>query len=202
MNTLASVKSHLTHHLPLALQSYQSVINFLYTSFWLISLVTYSLAVLYFVLFEAETFVEYAESAFYCSVTFLHVVSYVILVQTRSKLFGLLKDSDAMVQERKMKMKYHSKFVFPISNLNLQLFVICFPFPQGVRIQWFGSFTFKKTIKQRHYQNRCWILHLYLPKCFYFQTLFGLSSNITQPIWAKIRLICYIHQSETIFSPL
>lgn len=107
MNTLYSVKSHLTimgivpmseNHLPTALHQNKSVINFAYTSFWLISLVTYSLAVLYFVLFEAKTFVEYAESAFYCSVTFLHVVSYVILVQTRSKLFKLFENSDEMVQ--------------------------------------------------------------------------------------------------------
>lgn len=135
MNTLASVKSHLTimgivpmseHHLPSALQSHRNVINFFYTSLWLISLITYSLAVLYYVLFEAETFVEYAESAFYCSVCFLHVVSYVILVQQRSKLFGLFTDSDAMVQQR--KIKWNCEF---ISNLNFQLFVICFPYPQG-----------------------------------------------------------------------
>lgn len=107
MATLSSVKSHLTimgivpmseHHLPASLLKFKFVINFAYTSFWLISLVTYSLAVFYFVLFEAKTFVEFAESAFYCSVTFLHVVSYVILVQTRSKLFKLFENSDKMVQ--------------------------------------------------------------------------------------------------------
>lgn len=108
MATLSSVKSHLTimgigpmseHHLPSALHQYKSIINVAYTSIWLISLATYSLAVLYFVMFEAKTFVEYAESAFYCSVTFLHVVSYVILVQSRRKLSALLQNSDEMVQK-------------------------------------------------------------------------------------------------------
>lgn len=102
-------------HLPSVLLPFQNFINFSYTSFWLISLVTYSLAVLYFVLFEADTFVEYAESAFYTFVTFLHVVSYVILVQKRSKLFGLLRDSDAMVQ----KSKTHWNIIFQVRIFNL-----------------------------------------------------------------------------------
>lgn len=79
-------------------------------------------------------------------------------------------------------------------------FAIVCQFLQGVRIHWFGSFMFGKTIKQRHCQNRCWIRHLYLRKCFYFQMQLGRSSNTTQPIWAKTPLICCFHQSETIFS--
>lgn len=111
MATLASVKSHLTilgiiplsdEFMPSALQPFTSVINVVYPSFWLFSLVTYSLASFYFVCFEAATFVEYAESVFYCSVTFLHVTSYVILLLNRSNLFALLNNSDAIIQKSEL----------------------------------------------------------------------------------------------------
>lgn len=65
--------------LPSALQPFTSVINVVFPSFWLFTFVIYSLAVSYFAWFEAKTFVEYAEFAFYCSVTILHVTAAVIL---------------------------------------------------------------------------------------------------------------------------
>lgn len=78
---------------------------------------TYILENFYFISFEAETFVEYAESAFYCSVAFLHVISYVILLQNRENLFALLKDSDDIIQKRKFLFNWNLfKIFFKFNN--------------------------------------------------------------------------------------
>lgn len=108
MAILSSVRVHLKilgivplsdKDLPSTLQPYKSVINWAYNLFWHFSLSTYSLTVLCFMLFEAETFLEYAEITFYFSVTFLQIVSHVILLKTRQELNGLFKDSNQKVQK-------------------------------------------------------------------------------------------------------
>lgn len=113
MATLASVKGHLTilgivpiseEMLPSLLHPLLSVINFVYPLCWFLSVLTYNITVVCFVLFEAETFIEFAECGFYCSVSFLHVVSYAILFQTRLELFALFKDADEMVQKSKFEL--------------------------------------------------------------------------------------------------
>lgn len=116
MAILSSVRVHLKilgivalsdKDLPSTLQLYKSVINSAYNLFWHFSLATYSLTVICFMLFEAATFLEYAETTFYCSVTFLHFVSHIILFKTRFELNDLFKDSDQMVQK-----SIYSSFIF------------------------------------------------------------------------------------------
>lgn len=108
MAILSSVRVHLKilgivpfsdKDLPAALREFKSVINFGYNLFWHFSLATYSLTVMCFMMFGASTFLEYAETTFFWSVTFLHFVSHEILLHTRSKLHDLFKDSDEMVQK-------------------------------------------------------------------------------------------------------
>lgn len=96
--------------LPPSLRELKSLINFAYNLFWYIALTSLLLTVVCFMVFEASTFLEYAETTFYCSVSFLHLVSHIILVQAKSELHGLFKDSDKLVRESglsiKLKLKY------------------------------------------------------------------------------------------------
>lgn len=121
MATLTSVKGHLTilgivpiseDMLPSLLHPLITVINFVYPLCWFLSVLTYNITVVCFVLFEAETFIEFAECGFYCSVSFLHVVSYAILYQTRLELFALFKDSDEMVRKSKLELYWTKNFFF------------------------------------------------------------------------------------------
>lgn len=113
METLAGVKTSLTilgimpiseKVLPQQLQQLTPVINFIYPLCWFLSVLCYNLSAFYFVLFEARTFSEYSECGFYASVSFMHVVSYIILFQSRSKLFTLFIDLDEMVQNSKFEL--------------------------------------------------------------------------------------------------
>lgn len=108
MTILASVRGHLKilgilplskKDLPFALQEYKSVVNHAYNCFWHISLATYSLTVVCFILFEAKTFLEYTGSAFFLSVTFLHFVSHIILFTSKWELIDLFKESDEIVKK-------------------------------------------------------------------------------------------------------
>lgn len=94
-------------NLPSGLQHFQSLINAVHTTAMLISLTTYCIASIVFVPCCASTFVEYAGSGFFCSVTILHLISYIDLLRTRQKLFALMKDSAELVEKSKSwtKMK-------------------------------------------------------------------------------------------------
>lgn len=103
---LASVKRSLTivgvipvlgWNFETKLRKHQLLLNIVHISFMLISLTTYTSSVMLFLFFKAESFLEFAEAAFFSSVTFLHVSSYVLLIQSRSKLFDLIKESEKTV---------------------------------------------------------------------------------------------------------
>lgn len=128
MATLASVKGDLTvlgivpvtgDMLPSYLHSLIPIINLIYPLCWFLAVLTYNLTVLCYIVFKAETFMEYADCGFCFSVSFLHVVSYVILFQTRLELFALFEDLNAMVQKSKFKsmpldlLSPFFDFVFP-----------------------------------------------------------------------------------------
>lgn len=113
MATLASVKGHLKilgivpiseEMLPCQLHPLIPVLNCVYPLCWFFAVLTYHITVVCFILFEAKTFIEFAQCGFYFSVSLLHVASYVILFQTRSELFALFKDSDGIVRRSKFKL--------------------------------------------------------------------------------------------------
>lgn len=81
---LASVKSDLTmlgivpiseDALPSQWHQMIPVINFVCPLCWFLALTTYSITVICFLLFEAETFIEFAECGIYCSVSFFWIFS-------------------------------------------------------------------------------------------------------------------------------
>lgn len=125
MATLVSVKRSLTilgvipvveQNFPPTLRDHQTFINCAHIVLILISLVTYSSAVLLFLFFEATEFLEFAESGFFSSVTILHVASYVLLMRSRSKLLALIKHSEITVEKSKFIIYWH-KFFFYIFNV-------------------------------------------------------------------------------------
>lgn len=110
MEILSSIKLHLKilgvmpvteYDLPNSLQPFVSVINLIYSTFWNISLATYSLTVFGFIIFEAETFLQLAESAFFFSVTFLHFVSHMMLIMSIKELSILLDDLNKLIRKSK-----------------------------------------------------------------------------------------------------
>lgn len=110
MAILSSIKLHLkilgvmpisVHDLPISLQPFVTVINLIYKSFWNISLATYAMTVLGFIVFEAETFLQLVESAFFFSVIFLHLASHLTLFLSLAKLRILLKDLNELVRKSK-----------------------------------------------------------------------------------------------------
>lgn len=70
-----------------------------------ISLVYYGYSVFGFVIFEAITFIEYAEAAFYCVAVILHLTSYAILIWVRDKLFVLIEDSEQIIDKSVFKIR-------------------------------------------------------------------------------------------------
>lgn len=114
MAVLTKVKRNLTilgvvpvpkQNLPQPLQEYQSIIDYVHVTFLMISLISYASGVVYFLLFEASTFVEYSQQAFFCAVSLLHVLSYLILIQNRSNLLTLFRDTEKIISKRKCSLE-------------------------------------------------------------------------------------------------
>lgn len=103
MTNLATVKSNLKLMgiMPLSQSNNQSFVNYIHVSFVCISLLTYTLAVLYILLFKASDFAEYAEAGLFCSVNVLHITLYHLFILKRSQLFTLIKFYDEILQKSK-----------------------------------------------------------------------------------------------------
>lgn len=108
MVILSAVKKNLTFIgiIPLSLndlhwktQSHQLAINRLHSGFITIWIIPYPLSILYFLLFEANNFVEYSVAGFFCAVAFLHSVLYFILLWTRKEWRCLLQDFEEFVEK-------------------------------------------------------------------------------------------------------
>lgn len=75
--------------------------NNIHMTFMVSSLVTYTTAVTAYLLCEANTFFEYAEEAFFCSVSVLHLSSHLIQISRRTKLFALIDEMDHIIGNSK-----------------------------------------------------------------------------------------------------
>lgn len=111
MDSLGTVKKFckILGVIPISDKSSSLLINLVHSTAMLISLVTYCITEFVFVYYYASTFIEYAGSGFYCSVTILHVVSYVDLLRSRSKLLDLMESSNEIVEK--------SGFFFQLTNM-------------------------------------------------------------------------------------
>lgn len=105
--------------LPEILKNHQNIIHGIHAILMLISLTTYTLS-MGLILFRVNTFVEYAAAGFYCIVSCLHLISFVILVWIRPKLLTLMKDSEDVIQESKI-------YFFNSCNIK-KIIILCFYF--------------------------------------------------------------------------
>lgn len=85
--------------IPISDKSSSLLINLVHSTAMLISLVTYCISEFVFAYYYASTFIEYAGLSFLCSVTTLHVVSYIDLLRSRSKLLDLMEFSNEIVEK-------------------------------------------------------------------------------------------------------
>lgn len=92
--------------LPLVLQPHRLTINFLHITFMIVSLVTYQLAILHFLLFEANTFSEYADSGLYATAALLDIAVYAILISKRWELLEALTNLERIILKSKESIDF------------------------------------------------------------------------------------------------
>lgn len=102
--------------LPLSLQNYQNIIYKIHVTFMLFWLTTYTISVGCLVLFEANTFVEFGAAAFYCSVSLMHLISFLIFVKIKSNVLILMDDLEDIIRKSKIDL-FHRIFNVIIWNL-------------------------------------------------------------------------------------
>lgn len=87
--------------LPWKSESHQLAINWLHSGLIIILIIPYSLTILYFLLFEANNFVEYSVAGFFCAVSFFHSVLYFILLWMSKEWRCLLRDFEEFIEKGK-----------------------------------------------------------------------------------------------------
>lgn len=85
--------------LPSIVKNHQLLINWIHITVMFVSIVIYFMAPMHFLLFKANIFSEYTESAFYSTVTTLHFAIYTIQICKRSVLVAFIRDLEETIDK-------------------------------------------------------------------------------------------------------
>lgn len=89
--------------LPLVLQPYRLVINWIHVIVVTVSLITYQIGTLMFFLYEAQTFTEFTNSGLYATAAMLDIAIYLILIWKRTELWQVFNDLERIILSSKKR---------------------------------------------------------------------------------------------------
>lgn len=91
--------------LPIILRKYKSIINRVHIALVIIHLMLYLLSMLYFVLYQTQTFAEYAHAIIFFACDFVLMLFYTCFVWHSSKVSQIITGLENTIEQSKSKVE-------------------------------------------------------------------------------------------------